>query len=172
MRIGIDFDDTIVETTKKIHEYVKKYNLEFFDTLNSDFYIKYIEEITNNIDLKPNVLKILNKLIKDNELYLITARNEYYSKNIPKLILKFINDNKLPFKEIHFDCYGETKASKCKELGINLFIDDCIDNCIPVKKIGIDTLLFQNEYEGLKTVNSWDEVLEYMEEMYGRKDSN
>lgn len=173
MRIGIDFDDTIVETKEKVREYLKRYNTKEFETIEEKqlFYQKHIDNMTRELNLKPNVKEVLNKL-KNHELYLITARSNYYSDNVETLVLDYIKTNDLPFKEVYFQCYKESKADKCKELGIDLFIDDFVDNCLEVEKVGIKCLLFQNQYDGIITVNNWEEVLEYIEVNYGRKDSN
>lgn len=173
MKIGIDFDDTIVETKEKVQEFLNKYNLKQFNSFEEkeEFYKKHIDNMTPTLTLKQNVKEILNKL-SNNELYIITARNNYYSNNNQNLVLKYMKDNELPIKEVCFDCYKEGKAIKCKELGIDLFIDDFIDNCLEVEKLGIKSLLFQNEFDGLTTVNSWNDILEYVEEGYGRKDNN
>lgn len=165
MRIAIDFDDTIVKTSDKIKEYLDKYNINEFKNLNEqyEFYKKNFDNITNELEMFDDVVDVLNKLSINNELYLITARNDYYSKNIKDLTIKYIKDKKLPFKEIYFECYEMGKAIKCEELKIDLFIDDYSINCLEVNKKGINTLLFKKEYENLKTVNSWQEILEYVE---------
>ena len=165
MRIAIDFDDTIVKTSDKVEEYLKKYNIKELNNLDEKykFYKKHIDDITKNLNFFDDVVDVLNKLSINNELYLVTARSNYYSDNLKDLTIKFIKENKLPFKEIHFECYEIGKAIKCEELNIDLFIDDYYVNCLEVSKKGIDTLLFKNEYDNLKTINSWQDILKYVE---------
>ena len=165
MRIAIDFDDTIVKTSDKVKEYLNKYNISQFISIEEKlkFYKSHIDDITNELELYDDVVEILNKLSVNNELYLITARSNYYSNNVKDLTIKYIKDKKLPFKEIYFECFEIDKAIKCEELKIDLFIDDYSINCLEVSKKGINTLLFKKEYENLKTVNSWQEILEYVE---------
>ena len=71
MRIAIDLDDTIVDTTKKIKEYLNKYNLEGFNNVEEkkQFYIKHIDSIFKELDLKPHVKEVLDELSKNNELH-------------------------------------------------------------------------------------------------------
>ena len=166
MRIAIDFDDTIVDTTKKVREYLNRYNLEEFEDIEekTKFYIKHIDDITKDLELKPYAKEVLNELSKNNELYIITARSDYYSKNVKLLTKEFIKNNNLPIKDIYFDCFEEGKAIMCDKLNIDLFIDDYINNCLEVKNRGIKVLLFNNEYEGLDNVNSWLDVLKYVKE--------
>ncbi len=166
MRIAIDFDDTIVDTTKKVREYLNRYNLEEFEDIEekTKFYIKHIDDITKDLELKPYAKEVLNELSKNNELYIITARSDYYSKNVKPLTKEFIKNNNLPIKDIYFDCFEEGKAIMCDKLNIDLFIDDYINNCLEVKNRGIKVLLFNSEYEGLDNVNSWLDVLKYVKE--------
>ena len=166
MRIAIDFDDTIVDTTKKVREYLNRYNLEEFEDIEekTKFYIKHIDDITKDLELKPYAKEVLNELSKNNELYIVTARSDYYSKNVKLLTKEFIKNNNLPIKDIYFDCFEEEKAIMCDKLNIDLFIDDHINNCLEVKNRGIKVLLFNSEYEGLDNVNSWIDVLKYVKE--------
>ena len=167
MRIAIDFDDTIVDTTKKVKEYLAKYNLTGFNDFEEkrQFYIKHIDNISKELQLKPYVKEVLNELSKNNELYIITARSDYYSKNVKPLTKEFIKNNNLPVKEIYFDCFEEGKAIMCDKLNIDLFIDDKINNCLEVKKIGIDVLLFNNKYENLNSVDNWLDILKYVKKV-------
>ena len=166
MRIAIDFDDTIVKTSDKVREFLKKYNKSEFKTSEEkyEFYKKHIDDITKNLEFFDNCIEVLNKLSINNELYLITARSNYYSNNLKKLTIEFVKKNKLPFKKIYFECYEIGKAIKCEELNIDLFIDDHINNCLEVSKKGIDVLLFNNNFKELKSVDNWQDILKYVEE--------
>ena len=52
----------------------------------------------------------------------------------------------------------------CDKLNIDLFIDDHVNNCLEVKKVGIEVLLFNDKYEGLNSVDNWLEVLKCVKE--------
>lgn len=165
MRIAIDFDNTLVKTSDKIKEYMIKNNVsEFKNDEKYHFYCKYVDNITKELELKEYAKEVLQELSVDNEICIITARSDYYSKNLKQLTLDFIKKNELPISNVYFDCFSEGKANKCVELGIDLFIDDNIENCLYVKNKNIETLLFESEHDSLNTVNSWKEVLEYVKE--------
>ena len=70
MRIAIDFDDTIVDTTKKVREYLNRYNLEEFEDIEekTKFYIKHIDDITKDLELKPYAKEVLNELSKNDKI--------------------------------------------------------------------------------------------------------
>lgn len=164
MRIGIDFDNTIVNTKETVSYFLEKYNFEPFNTEEDKFtfYSKYIEEIGPAISVKEDAIEVLNYLKQNNELYLITNRNNYYNPNYIEITKQYIKKHKIPIDNLYFDIYEKDKL--CEDLGIDLFIDDDIDNCLSVDKCGIDVLLFGNNYPGLTTVNSWKEVKNRLEE--------
>ena len=165
MKIAVDFDNTLVKTSEKIKEYMLKNNIsEFINNEKYHFYCKYVDDITKELELKDYAKEVLDKLSVNNEIYIITARSNYYSNNLKELTKEFIKKNNLPIKDIYFDCFQEGKANKCVELGIDLFIDDNVENCLYVNNKNIKTLLFENKHDNLITVNSWKEVLKYIKE--------
>lgn len=158
MRIGIDFDDTIVNTKEIVRKFMDRYNVKEFRTEEEKtiFYKQHVDDVMKEITLKDNVVEVLNRLKDNNELFIITARGTYYSKNLPKLTLDFIENNNIPVDKVYFNC--EEKASKCLELKIDLFIDDLPQNCISVNEVGIKTFIFDNVCEGIESVSSWIQI--------------
>jgi len=158
MRIGIDFDNTIVNTKETVNNYMKKYNIDSFENENQKelFYRQHILNMCEDMTLKDNVVEVLNNLSKKHELYLITYRSNYYNDNFINKTKEYIKKNKIPIKNLYFESYDKGKI--CNDLKIDLFIDDDINNCLNVKQYNIDVLLFDNIYEGLKTVNNWKEI--------------
>lgn len=174
MRIAFDFDDTLVNTKEKVREFLDRYGIDRFHSSEEkeEFYRQHIEEIMLDITLKDDVLKSLQILVKDHELYIITARSNYYSPRLKQMTLEFIKQQQLPIREVYFDCLGFGKRDQCMDLGIDLFIDDDIDNCLCVKSAGIDVLLYDNHYEGIHTVSSFKEIVNYVKEgMHGGRES-
>ena len=72
MRIGIDIDNTITETSLLANYLVKKdnkYNEEQdYHNLKKDelkdFLTRYLEDIVYNVKIKPNVIEVLKKCQK------------------------------------------------------------------------------------------------------------
>ncbi len=117
--------------------------------------------MTEELELLDGALHYLNLLSKNHELYLITARSTFYSPNLIELTRAFIKKNNIKFNGVFFNLYKENKAKKCLELGINLFIDDDINNCKAVNDKGIDVIHFAgSEYVSKR---NWKEVYEYIE---------
>ena len=173
MRIAIDFDDTIVNTSKTVKDFLVKYD---FEIKSSDdkikFYKKHVDDITKClgfIDEAKETIKLLNH---KHEIYLITARNDYdYSNNLLKLTDEFIAKNNLNFTKVIYDCFGVNKAKECKNNNIDLFIDNDVRNCLEVSKLGINTILFgdlvdekkyKEEIKNLNNVKTWKEILNYL----------
>lgn len=84
MKIGIDFDNTIVNTKETVRKFMDKYNIEEFKNEEEKtlFYREHIDDITKNLTLKENVIEVLNRLKQNNELFIITDRSNYYSNNL------------------------------------------------------------------------------------------
>lgn len=160
MKIAIDFDDTIVNTKEIVKKYMDKYQIKEFKNKTDmlKFQKKHATNIIKKLPFFENAKEVMNRLSSNNELYIITARNNYYAPNIEELILDFIKKHNLPIKHIYFDCYKEGKADKCVELGIDIFIDDLTENCLAVFNRGIKVIAFNNNIEGIINVNNWIEL--------------
>ena len=184
MRIGIDIDDTMTFIKDDLLEAAINYDKSLGNSgkfLNDNYYVgkrfnwskeeygyfmgEVRKQVVNKAKLRPGLIEVLTKLKEmGHEIIIITARSNYYSNNLKELTKEFIKKNNLPIKDIYFDCFQEGKANKCVELGIDLFIDDNVENCLYVNNKNIKTLLFENKHDNLITVNSWKEVLKYIKE--------
>ena len=89
MKIGIDIDNTICSTDEiidiKMEEYIKEKKMsreEFFsDNANIEkFYEEKIIEVISEDPIKPYFLEVLKKLKDNNEIIIVTARNETFVK--------------------------------------------------------------------------------------------
>src|SRR3989344_5898489 len=70
--------------------------------------------------------------------------------------------------QYHGNGLKRTKGKVCKELGIELFVDDCLENVNDVVSSGIPALLFdapwnQGEVKPpITRVYSWDEIVDFL----------
>ena len=86
MRIGIDLDDTICNTTKIVQDRVKKYadeeGLNDLDIMNDEvlkqnFFNIYIDDIYSNVEPKNEALKVLRRLKnRGNEALFIKLKHQ------------------------------------------------------------------------------------------------
>ncbi len=196
MKIAVDIDCTMNQFLFEYIYHCKKlcdiYNHKY--TLNlSAYYIKdqfqltdriydvfmknYFPVSVRNSNLMPGCKKVLQELsICDNiQLFCMTSRdaeynkgyNCYTGKQMKKDTLEWFKTNQLPFDETNTYFSIKNKGAKCKELGIDILIDDnpkhiqeCIDNGIicyfPIYE-------YNKHFIGYKNViplyNGWIDVL-------------
>lgn len=177
MKIGIDIDNTICSTDelldKKIDDYIKEKGMsqkEFFSDIKymNDFYEEKLLEVVFEDQVKDGFLDVLNKLKINNEIIIVTARNEKLSKsfqNMRKATLEWLEKNNIYYDKYYDDVYKEGKVQVCKKEGIDIIIDDDINNYLAFKDSGIKTLLFDDKGKYLdivERVGSWREVEEVL----------
>lgn len=173
MKIGIDIDNTICSTDEvidiKIKEYIKEHGMsreEFFsDNANIEkFYKEKILEVIAEDPVKDDFLRVLNKLKVNNEIIIVTARNEKLVKiyqSMRQATKDWLAKNNIYYDKYFDDAYKEGKVKVCKDENIDIIIDDDINNYIAFKENGIKTLLFDDRGKYLDVVDrvgSWKEV--------------
>ena len=177
MKIGIDIDNTICSTDEvidiKIKEYIKEHGIsqeEFFgDSSNMDkFYKEKILEVIAEDPVKDDFLRVLNKLKVNNEIIIVTARNETFvktSQSMRKATMDWLAKNNIYYDKYFDDAYKEGKVKVCKDENIDIIIDDDINNYLAFKEHGVNTLLFDDKCKYLDIVDrvgSWEEVLDIL----------
>ena len=113
-------------------------------------------------------LAIATVLKINNEIIIVTARNEKLSRsfqNMRKATLEWLEKNNIYYDKYYDDAYKEGKVRVCKKEGIDIIIDDDINNYLAFKDSGIKTLLFDDKGKYLDIVDrvgSWREVEEVL----------
>ena len=177
MRIGIDIDDTIVNTSEMCINYVKKLDQKYGENIKDIitdniknpvvtlFYDNYLYDVIAHAKLKEDAVKVINELYRDNEIYFITARSERFIKDVDNMTKNLLDSYNIKYNKIITG--AGKKAELCVENNIDLLIDDSIKHCTNLSNIGIDTLLFNSinnkDIEtNLKRVYNWNEVYDYV----------
>ena len=188
MIIGIDIDDTIAQTTEQIDIFAKEYtenklNREFkinnksvYDsmwakyvygwTIDEDkkFWDLYYEKVVGNVKPKKDSSEVIDKLYKNNEIIIISARWETKSNIVNKTTIEWLKKYDIKYHKLYLG--HEDKRDIVKENNIDLFIDDSIKICDEIQSLGIQTFLMtsrQNKDIDVKKVirvNNWKEVYE------------
>ena len=180
MRIGIDIDDTITNSTEVVKEYINKYDSlycddnrlknkineivrgTFADEIVRKFFRDYSLEMGNKIKVKDNAKEIIDKLKNEgNEIYIITARSDLFYDDAQKFCEEYLKNN-----EIYFDKLITAQTYKvecCKNEKIDLMIDDAVDTVENLNKENIKAILFNSELNidkntNVKRVNNWLEL--------------
>lgn len=164
MKIGIDIDDTITDTRSCVFEYKKLAYPErnpremLPSDLYTEFMAKYELEIHKNAKLKENVVENIHRLHKNNEIIIITSRDNK-SENITK---EYLKSNNIPYDQIYFNI--SEKGQLAKNLGINIFIDDHNFICQQMSGVGVTPIKMHREDENQEFIEftNWDDITNYI----------
>lgn len=174
MRIGIDLDDTIFNTTEKYKElqpyYLKEKNINEKELWSNnsnrfDFIKSNFENIFLNLSVKRNVkstLKFLKSL--GYEIYIITARSKRYNKDIYNITKESLGKNNILFDKLILT--EKEKLDACLENNIDIMIDNSIDVYNELsEKLNIILFDENKDYPNIKSsASSWKEVKDYFKE--------
>lgn len=185
MKIGIDIDDVITNTSEKIEEYVVKdinrqklqeHMKEIMKGNPSEpelisFCMENYLRVFEKVKPKDNASKVIQNLLdKGNEIYLITARGENleFFRGSEKVTKKFLEDNNIKYTKIIFNAVN--KAQLCVDNQIDIMIDDSIEHCEDIKNVGIKSIVFtsnvnKNTSTTVERVNNWLELENKLNEM-------
>tara|TARA_Y100000034_G_C6874281_1_gene399565 strand:- start:1080 stop:1640 length:561 start_codon:yes stop_codon:yes gene_type:complete len=183
MKIGVDVDDVLTDFAGDFINFLNKKTGKSFkvsdiladdplsgayqgllpekelDKIFEEFYKTSPYLIMTLIDGSKDAI---NKLSKKYELHIITARH-----NKPDTI-EWINNNfGNVFKTINFR-EGRKKSDICKELGLNIMIEDSIKYAEQCANAGIKVLLFDKPWnkelthKNITRINSWKNISEIM----------
>ena len=189
MNIGIDIDYTLTEpiSIKDLAKsYIKDKNLPYklvnenafsiigmYDWGEEDcrkFYLDNTEDIILKAPVKINASTVVSKLKEQgNKIYIITARSKAWCGHPYKYSEEWLQKNKIPFDELLIEHYDKTDA--CLKTNVKCFIDDSVFVLNNLKKISLDTIMMQSEfnvndysYQG-RRAKDWLEVESHLKEL-------
>jgi uncharacterized HAD superfamily protein len=192
MRLGIDIDDVVTNTSEAIGELIThesnpqvlkelqqnmkeimKGNISNLDVLAfcSENYVK----VYQMVKMKENAKEVIQRLLsKGDEIYFITARGERmgFFKGAEDVTLNFLRENDVKYNDIIFGAMD--KAAVCLENKIDLFIDDSVEHCEDVSKAGVRSIVFTSSVNKdipttIERVNNWLELEKKIEEIKDAK---
>ena len=181
MKIGLDLDDTIINTKDKLKIYWKDYynkypNKDYTEELpyNINFFgYKYIENFWNIYredlfysDIKENASYIINKLQKEGHFIgLITSRPKEKYKDLIIRIEDFLNNNNIHLDEINTNV--KNKSIFMNNSDYDLLIDDSIIHVTETLKIGKKAILFNNyNKKDIKHTTNWKYLYKIIKEYH------
>lgn len=176
MTIGIDLDDTLIETTKTGNKYLKEFitdnSITDYHDLSKDEYLKfykvYLYDIQKCAPIKKDALKVLNYLHSKNiRIVFITARGTLgFTDSIP-ITLEYLKNHDVVYDKIIFK--KNHKSASARKEHVDLFIDDKERVLDEIKRLGIRTLRFTKKCEKSKhdTVSSWLDAKKYIDNLIG-----
>lgn len=185
MNIGFDFDGVILdseERTKFYAEYYSWFDLgkkrlrsnevdqdKCFDWTPEEsekFYHSYFIEATESAPFVAGAFEILTKLKNEgHKIYLVSRRGvdgQFEIDHAMKKLETFgIDFDGVYFKEIH-------KVEKCKELKLDVFVDDNPDNVERFKNTNIKILFFKDikikkvNQENVVQIDDWMDIYHFV----------
>ncbi len=178
MRIGIDIDDVITDTSLSMKEYINKYDKtgdvskymvevmrgEIPNENVKNFIKNNCIEIFKNAKVKENASTVMKRLLDTgNEIFIVTSRGEQNYKDSVDLTLKYFEENNIRYTKILFDCFE--KAKICKENNIDVMVDDSAKYCSDIQEENIKGILFTSDVNktidtNIERVNNWLELEE------------
>ncbi len=189
-KIGIDVDEVLAELMKELNTFYNnsyRTNFKFEDyksykleetwgvakekadkIVNDFFYSEYYKQVRPIPGSQRGVAFLSNK----NELSIITSRPICLREDTYKWV-----NNHFPkiFSEFHFtgervkNNKGTRKADICRELGVDILIEDCLEKSIDCASNGTKIFLFDrpwNQYNNLPKkitrISGWEEVIDIL----------
>ncbi len=168
MRIGIDIDNTLTNTTEYIENLREQRfpNLSKLEDLDSVQYEEFLrsvdDDIHKNVTLKDGAKDALDWMhAAGHEVYIITARGNY-SKNALKDTEDYFHNYGLYYDKIIANV--KDKGYSAKINGIDLFIDDLTSKCAELKRDGIDVINFASPSGQVtfKQLDNWPDIVGYL----------
>lgn len=192
MNIGIDIDNTLTDIEEALYieanKYSKGLNRDFAEkeiikyegfTNLSKFYseifgwneenINYFFrnqrlEVVDNAKPRKYSKKVVKKLKDDgNNIYIVTARTKKFDDIPYERAKRWLDKNDIVYDKLVVGAVD--KASICKNLNIDIFIDDQLNNCINLSKSGIHTIRITNSdkvYENIVNITNWNDIYKYI----------
>ncbi len=187
MKIGIDIDDTVANTDERIIQEALKYDKEsvkgrgfkdkdaytfmekfYWNVMDVDGFMKIIRKGKFFSELNPieDAVMYVNKLYDDgNEIYFITRRkNDFITKMKTNKWLK-----KTGFKFHKLIMGGIDKGTMCKDLGIDVFVDNDEKNVRAASKNGINSILkgtlYTSDVKDLTKYENWKDIYKHIKKV-------
>lgn len=191
MNIGIDIDNTLTKVQNELNQAAFNYAIKLGkkidnpsnpmediknngDTYKKNFQFSYEElkyflkniqeEIINNALPRKYVVDAIKNLRNNgNKIYIITARDSEFHDDPYKLSEDWLKRNNIEYDKLIVN--AREKAPICKKENIDIFIDDQLNNCLDIEKIGIKTIRISDDikkYDNIVSFNNWIEIYDYL----------
>lgn len=187
MRIGIDIDDTIAKTNKKLIEEALRYDKEhvrgrglknknaysfmemfYWTVLDLDGFMKEVRSGKFFSSLEPveGAVLNINKLYQEGHQIIFITRRQKDLKTMLKT-KKWLKN--MGFRYHKLILGGERKDEICSNYQIDIFIDNDVKNVIEVSSEGILCVLkgteFNRDEKDFRRIESWDDIYDYIKEV-------
>lgn len=170
MTIGIDIDDTFVQTNKKALELIARDRLAsgitYYENINdlSDFIHNYFKEIVQSAELFENAKEVLERLRADgHKIVFISSRAYQAGADTEEDTYEYLEKNDISYDAIYLRT--PDKLEICLKENIDIFIDDKEKTLQPLSDRGIrciKMLSHENKSNQFENVVSWNQIEELL----------
>ena len=168
MRIAIDIDDCITNTSEVEFELCYKYNKQLYpeDTKNyinnhynkttifgftkqqeDEFYVQAMELFIEQDLIKPKVFskKIIDQLLSDgHEIILLTGRSDFYWGTATLYTKQWLEKYNIHYTKLVTAMTN--KGEFCKNNNVDVLIDDSLKYIKQCNDLNVNTITFNNNY--------------------------
>lgn len=133
------------------------------------FWDLYYEKIMESVKPKDDAIEIINKLSKENNIIIITARWDRESGIISRITKNWLEKYGVNYNKLFLG--HQDKRDIVKENNIELFIDDSFKTCKQISEIGVRTFIMNSRInkemkdDKLERVFSWKEIANKIKEV-------
>ena len=186
MRIGLDIDDTITNSSDVFLSYARKYNRQkhinysiISDTLDQtkafgwndnnkeEFKELYLKKILLETKPKKDVKHVLKRLKNSGiNIYLISSRNDNEINDMFNFTKEWLKLNEIVYDELFVNV--NDKLPICRKCKLDIFIDDNFQTCNNIfNNSNIKVLMYNTKYNinfssNIMRVSNWKEILSYI----------
>lgn len=178
MRIGIDFDGVISDSTRlKIKIAKEIYNIDLqpkdcsknnakkigLSENNYEALVHriYSTELSLDLDEVPYAKKTIENLLKNHEIYILTSRTNRETY----FVIEWLKKKEIPYSEL-INTNEQSKLQDCGRYNLEMFIDDTYEKLVELVGSGLQLYLFSTptnknigiEHQGIKRINGWEEL--------------
>ncbi len=188
MKIGIDIDNVLSKFNESLLDeflmedkskrnsgivnndlYITRGMFDWSKEETDEFYNNNIERIAINLDMVDNASYYIKKLKEDgNEIYIISGRDNGEYSDPYNMTINWLKKYDIPYNELILtDAYKhQEKADICKEIGIDVMIDDSINVCTKCNENDIECILFETPFNKnenrFNRLKNWKEIYNYI----------
>lgn len=153
MTIGIDIDDTLVQTNKRALEIIKNEkiaeDITYYEKLDdlSDFIHKYFVQIVHTSELFEGAKEVLEWLHSSgHRIVFITSRAYQSGADTEEDTINYLKEKDIKYDAIHLK--APDKLALCLKEKVDVFIDDKEKTLKPLSENGIRCIKMMSHEEG------------------------
>jgi len=139
-----------------------------------DFLIAETIPILSSVPIRSECVPVLSQLSQaGHEIHLITAREEF----LRPVTEDWLQRHGVPYTALHMGSDTGTslsKGEKCRQLGVQFFVDDHYRNCLDTASRGVYTLLFNASHNrdwqcppAIARVYNWLDIAQHIAKLTG-----